>query len=91
VTVAGDVLDYTLVKLAQVSLRHTTPDGEEQSRSLLFQPGRHDEQVWTVPLAAGDRPAYSWSAQFHLTDGSRRSLPATDSTETVLVLQLPRA
>lgn len=91
VTVAGDVLDYTVVKLAQVSLRHTTPGGEEHSHSLLFQPSRHDQQVWTVPLAAGDRPSYSWSAQFYLTDGSRRSIPTADSSERVLVLQLPPA
>lgn len=91
VTVAADVLDYTVVKLAQVSLRHTTPAGEEQSKSLIFQASHHDPQVWTVPLAADDPPTYSWSALFYLSDGSRRSVPATDSADPVLVLQLPPA
>jgi hypothetical protein len=91
VTVAGDVIDYTAVKLAQVSLRHTTPGGEEHSQNLLFQPDQHDQKVWTVPLAADDQPSYSWSAQFYLTDGTHRSIPAAESTERVLVLQVPPA
>jgi hypothetical protein len=91
VRVAADVLDYRVVKLAQVSLWHITPGGEEHRKNLLFQLDHHDPQLWTVPLAAGDPPSYSWSAQFYLTDGTRRSIPAADSTERVLVLHLPPA
>ena len=54
VIVAGDLLDYDVIKLAQVSLRHTAPGGVERTGSLLFQHDRHDQQVWTVPLAAGE-------------------------------------
>jgi hypothetical protein len=91
VTVAGDLLDYTAVKLAQVSLRHTAPGGADLIGSLLFQHDRHDEQVWSVPLAAGEPASYSWAAQFYLTDGTRRTVPPTESTDRVLVLQLPPA
>jgi len=91
VTVAGDVIDYTAVKLAQVTLQHTTPGGEEHRQNLLFQPDQHDQKVWTVPLTADDQPSYSWSAQFYLTDGTRRSIPVAESTERVLVLHVPPA
>lgn len=91
VTVAPDLLDYAVVKLAQVSLRHTGPGGAPATKNMFFQAGHQDHQVWTLPLEAGDRPAYSWSAQFYLTDGSRRSTAAADTTDHVLVLTVPPA
>ncbi|HEV7657738.1 MAG TPA: hypothetical protein VGP36_23810, partial [Mycobacteriales bacterium] len=91
VTVAADLLDYAVVKLAQVSLQHTGPGGRPETKNMLFQSSRSGQQVWTLPLEAGDRPAYTWSAQYYLTDGSRRSTAAADSTDHVLVLTVPPA
>jgi hypothetical protein len=91
VTVLPDLLDYAVVKLAQVSLQHAGPVGQPAAKNMLFQAGQPGPQAWTLPLEVGDSPAYSWSARFYLADGSRRSIPATDSSESVLILAVPPA
>lgn len=85
VTVAADLIDFTQVNLARVTLRHAVR-GEED---LLFTAGRPREQTWTVPLEPGDRPVYTWSAAFHLAGGEKRAVPPEESAEQTIVLRLP--
>lgn len=91
VTATGELLDYAVVRLAHLSLRHAVPGGDERTGSLVFRAEQRGKQTWTVPLHAGEAPDYSWSALFHLADGTRRTAAATGATDRILVLLLPSA
>lgn len=91
VDVVADLVDFTQVKLVRVALRHTPKGRAERTENLVFSAGHTAQQTWKVPIWPGDARGYSWSAEFYLTDATRRSIPPTDADDPVLVLQLPAA
>lgn len=89
VMVVPDLLDFSALKLVNVSLRYRDRGHDVDLRKdLLFKPG-DEAKTWTVPLEDDAARDYTWSARFFLADGSRRELVDQPSTGDTLILELP--
>lgn len=86
-TVAADLLDFAAVRLAKVTLDHAgrSPAHDE----IAFTPTSARSATWTVPLAEGEDPSYTWSATYWTANQAPRSIAATSSREQTLVLPWP--
>ena len=87
VEVSADLLDFTAVRLTTVSF---TADGVDPEH-LVFLPGRPKAQSWQTYLGQGVPALYSWTADYHLADGTRRSRSGGPSGDPALVLPPPPA
>ncbi|MBA3252449.1 MAG: hypothetical protein H0T66_19580 [Geodermatophilaceae bacterium] len=87
VEVSADLLDFTAVRLTTVSF---TADGVDPGH-LVFLPGRPKTQSWQTYLGQGVPALYSWTADYHLADGTRRSRSGGPSGDPALVLPPPPA
>ena len=85
VEVSADLVDFTLVKLVTVTV---TADGADPGH-LVFLPGRPTTQAWQTYLGQGVPALYSWTADYHLVDGTRRSRGGGPTGDPALVLLPP--
>jgi hypothetical protein len=87
VTIVPDLLDWTRLKLVNVSLRY---DGSTPPKTddFLF---RSDTaaKTWTVFLAKDAPASYSCTATFFLLDGTRKVDKKDGVTDETLILELP--
>jgi hypothetical protein len=89
VMVVPDLLDFSAIKLVNVSLRYRDQANDVDLRKdLLFRPG-DEAKTWTVPLKDGAARDYTWSARFFFADGSRRELVDQASSGDTLILEMP--
>jgi hypothetical protein len=90
VTVTPALLDWTQVRLAQVSLRYADPAGEVSERvDLLFNAQQAGDQTWDVPLKDPTAHSYQWTATYHLADGTEHTVGPTTTEAGALVLKAP--
>lgn len=87
VEVSADLVDFTAVRLTTVSF---TADGVDPGH-LVFLPGRPRTQSWQTYLGQGVPALYSWTADYHLVDGTRRSRSGGPADDPALVLLPPPA
>lgn len=88
VKIIPHLLDWTTLKLVNVSLRyaHSTPP---KTDDFLFRSENDTEKAWTVFLPNGQPASYSYEATYFLTDGTRRTESKQDVTTESLFLELP--
>ncbi|PRY17413.1 hypothetical protein [Kineococcus rhizosphaerae] len=88
VAIVPDLLDWTKLKLVNVSLKylHSTPP---KTDDFLFRSGDTGARTWSVFLPKGEPASYSYSATFFLLDGSKKTDAKDDATEESLFLDLP--
>lgn len=84
VTVVADLLDFTQIKLAKVTVTH----GDEVE-SFMFKPNGATEATFELDAAERGPISYHWEALYYLGSGTRRA--AGDTTDELLVLELPPA
>ncbi|MDO8364285.1 MAG: hypothetical protein Q7V88_15445 [Actinomycetota bacterium] len=89
VEVLPDLLDFTVLKLVKVELRYDAP-GHEQHDDVILRTGA-TSTPWVAKVPEGGPRTYSWSAEFFLADGSKRTASATGVDDETLVLELPAA
>lgn len=87
VEVSADLLDSTAVKLATVTF---TAGGTDPGH-LVFGAGRPTTQTWQTYLGQGVPALYSWTAEYHLADGTRRRRSGGPGSDPALVLLPPPA
>ncbi len=88
VKVVPDLLDWTKLKLVNVSLRYdaSTPP---KTDDYLFRAADAATQAWTVFLPAGAPASYSCTATYFLLDGTRTVVQQDDLTDESVFLELP--
>lgn len=89
-TVVADLLDFTTIRLAKVSIDLAGDSPVHQE--IMFTPSSPRQVSLKIPLAADQEPAYTWSASFWMTDGSApRSITGTLSHDSAFILPRPPA
>jgi hypothetical protein len=91
VQVVPDLLDFTTVKLANVSLHYEDPANAINERAdFMFKTG-DQARAWKVDLKDKSKTEYHWSAKFFLVDGTHREIADATTEEMTLLLELPAA
>jgi hypothetical protein len=93
VEVLADLLDFTVIKLAKVSLKYEDPaNGINIQKDLIFKPTEHAAVTWIVELKTRGRREYQWRAQYFLTAGGAPQTTEWQTTsEPTIVLELSPA
>lgn len=88
VKLVPDLLDWTKLKLVNVSLRYdgTTPP---KTDDFLFRATDAVAKSWTVFLPKDAPATYSYTATYFLLDGTRRTVTQDDVTDESIFLELP--
>jgi hypothetical protein len=89
ISVVPDLLDWSKVKLANVSLAYDDdPNNVHEKADLRFKSG-DAEKKWRVPLMNGGKTDYNVTATYFLPDGSRKTTGPKKETELSVFLELP--
>ncbi len=90
VEVLPDLLDFTLIALARVSLKYEDPaNGINVQKDLIFRPAARNPATWTVELKDKNRRQYQWRAQYFMAaGGSPRTTDWKTTSEPTLVLEM---
>ena len=90
VTINPDLIDFSKVKLASVTLRYIDePNRINETESFTFRPGG-GPQTWVLPLRDEARNGYEWTAKFFMVDGSRKESSSGGLvTDEDLFIELP--
>jgi hypothetical protein len=87
VQVVPDLIDWTTVRLARVSLSYTDPEaGMAQSKDLIFSSTSHAEATWRVELKDRDKDEYTYSVTYYLTDGLQKKEGPVTTRDRALIL-----
>ncbi|MEO5852253.1 MAG: hypothetical protein ABIQ15_07045 [Nocardioides sp.] len=91
VDVVPDLLDWTQVKLVNVSLKYDD-DGADvhEAEELLFRQG-DTTKSWRIPIADEAKTGYTAFITYFLIAGDRREVGPTDETKLSVFLELPTA
>lgn len=92
VEVVPTLLDLTKWKLVIVRLKYTDPaNGLDISRDIQITATGvtpPDGLKWAVPIKDPARRAFTWSAQAFGVDGSKVDVPATETVDPLVLLQV---
>ncbi|AKB48712.1 hypothetical protein MSKOL_2935 [Methanosarcina sp. Kolksee] len=89
VQVFPDLIDFSIVKLAKVSLSYQDPEnGIVERKDVIIKPDSENPVDWSVKLKDKNKNAYQWQATFFMKDGSTRK---TDLVTTSDLTVLPEA
>lgn len=94
VEVRPNLIDFTKVALAQVSLHYADPaNGIDELKDLFFDATSKTPQTWTVPLKDKAKQGYEWKAVFYMNDAAQtvRETPMAPATGPSIVLRVPAA
>ncbi len=96
VRVVPDLVDFTRVKLVNVSLHYLdAANAIDQRHDIMFKTSV-PEQVWTVDLKDAQSTTYEWSALFFMADGNKVRVPkepenTIKTQELTVFLETPAA
>jgi hypothetical protein len=89
VEVLADLLDFSVIRLAKVSLRYEdAANSVSKQADNVFKQGSNTSFRWSVELKDKKKREYKWRAEYFLTNG-RKSTDWTTTSEPTLVLELP--
>lgn len=91
ITVDPALLDWTLLKVALVSLTHTASDGAKLRKDFTFKDPAATAQEWTIPLEDSADSGFTSTTTFFLLDGTRKTLGPQPETGTTLFPEIPAA
>lgn len=91
VLVVPDLLDFTQIKLVQVSLSYADEANAIAAHKDIILKAGAINSTWTVDLKNKAKTDYTWSAKFFLNDGTHREVPLTKTSDASLILELPGA
>ncbi len=88
VRIVPNLLDWTKLKLVNVSLRY---DGSMPPKTddFLFQDGQTEAKTWTVPLTDPTRSTYTVTTTYFLLDGTRKTVGPEESSSESVFPELP--
>ena len=89
VEVLADLLDFSQVRLAKVSLKYEDPaNAISKQADNVFKQGGNTSFKWSVELKDKKKRNYKWRVEYFLANG-RKSTDWADSSEPTLVLEMP--
>ena len=89
VEVLADLLDFSVVRLAKVSLKYEDRDnGISKQADNVFKQGGNTSFRWSVELKDKKKRDYNWRVEYFLAVG-KKSTDWTPSSEPTLVLEMP--
>jgi hypothetical protein len=89
VELVPDLIDWDKVKLAIVDLAYEDAgNGINLSKSVTLRKGGKVDK-WVVNIKDKTKKGYSYGAKYFMTDGTKKEVPPTPTTETSLVLEVP--
>lgn len=87
VTIIPDLLDFSLVKLANVRLRYVDGDAG-QDNTITFRKG-DPAKTWLINLKDKSKRDFAWSARYFMADGKRVDVPEQPGEGDTVVLEVP--
>jgi hypothetical protein len=82
-----DLIDWSRVRLVRVALDYPgSGRSDATGKDYLLTPGNRNAAPWQVPLNDLSQSTYTYEIEYFMTDGSRKSVHATDASEQTLVL-----
>lgn len=90
IQVLPDLLDFTTVKLAKVSLAYVDEANSiNQTGDLVFRAGSTAAAKWAYSMKDKTKKDFTWKATFFMADGSSKTAGPTTTSEETIVLQVP--
>jgi hypothetical protein len=90
VDIVPDLIDWSTVKLVNVSLQYSDQDNDINKRADFRFKSGDGAQSWDVPLTDASKNSYSWSALFFMTDGSRKTIGPSATTDPTIFVEVPQ-
>jgi hypothetical protein len=90
VHIVPDLLDWTQLKMVNVSLRYDEAHPPVDD-DFLFRSTDTEAKVWTVPVAHADSSKYKMTQTYFMTDGSRRTVGPVEQADESVFLEIPGA
>lgn len=89
IMVVPDLVDFTKVKLVNVSLHYIDSANQvEERKDLIFKAGEQAKN-WVVDLKNKNAREYKWSARFFMADGTRREITEQPGQGETVILEVP--
>ena len=89
VAVVPDLINWSLVKLVNVSLSYAdVPNGVNERMDVRFKSGE-PEKRWKVALKDASKTSYAWTSTFFLQDGSRKVVGPNNEVNLSIFPELP--
>ena len=90
VEVLPDLLDWSLIKLAKISLQYIdAANGINAKKDVIFRSGATDSQIWEVELKDKNKIDYQWQGTFYMTDGAQKKTDMVTTSEPTLIPEVP--
>lgn len=90
VQVFPDLIDFSIVKLAKVSLSYQDPEnGIVERKDVIIKPDSENPVDWSVKLKDKSKNAYQWQATFFMKDGSTRKTDLVTTDEPTVLPEAP--
>jgi hypothetical protein len=92
VTLQPDLLDFDKLKLVKVVLHYVDPDHDmDTTKDFVLTKKTTSAPVWSLRIQDKTKKSYQYEASFHLLDGTSRSVGPIESSESILLLEMPKA
>jgi hypothetical protein len=91
VRIEPDLIDWTKVKLATVTLSYEDMPNQVAHNDTFTLRKDSAPMTWTVPIKDKTRRGYKMTAKFFLEGGARKEVGPLDTHDEVLVLEQPAA
>lgn len=89
IMVVPDLVDFTKVKLVNVSLHYIDSANQvEERKDMIFKAGEQAKN-WVVDLKNKNAREYKWSARFFMADGTRREIAEQPGQGETVILEVP--
>lgn len=92
VDIMSDLLDFSQIKLAKISLRYTDPPNLiDAKKDVLFKAGQTDTVQWKVELKNKTLTTYQWQATFFMNVPPNKIIKLKTSDDQTLIPDLADA
>jgi hypothetical protein len=87
VQVVTDLVDWTQVRLARVSLSYADPDGGvSASKDFIFSPANKANATWKVDLKNKQQDAFRCTATYYLASGLQKTVGPITTRDRAVIL-----
>lgn len=89
-TIIPDLVDWTAIKLAKVSLHYEDADnGISERKDFVFSPQKTDTQIWKVKQKNQSLDQMTYQVVYYTADNAQKIVEPTTTTDQTLILEVP--
>jgi hypothetical protein len=90
VTIVPDLLDWTKIKLAKVSLHYKDAGNNiDERKDFIFSPQKKDMQTWKIEQKDKTKNQYTYQVVYFPTSGSQKTVGPTTTPDPTIILEGP--